>query len=228
MKKIALSQEHNRIIFDEYETLGPVILGPYCSYTWRRDPKHVLFTLARYKFCAKMLSGKTKVMDIGCGDAIGIPILLQSVKNVCAIDLEEAIIQSNIERYQNDKRLSFRQLDLTKDYINEKFDAAISLDVLEHIPQKKENVFLNNICRSLKSDAICIIGTPNLAANCHASKNSADGHINLKTHETLSESLSRFFENVLIFSMNDEVVHTGFYPMAHYLLGVGVGLKKRT
>jgi hypothetical protein len=23
-----------------------------------------------------------------------------------------------------------------------------------------------------------------------------------------------------MFSMNDEVVHTGFYPMAHYLLGV--------
>jgi hypothetical protein len=25
---------------------------------------------------------------------------------------------------------------------------------------------------------------------------------------------------VFVFSMNDEVVHTGFYPMAHYLLAV--------
>jgi hypothetical protein len=25
---------------------------------------------------------------------------------------------------------------------------------------------------------------------------------------------------VFLFSMNDEVVHTGFYPMAHYLFAV--------
>jgi len=25
--------------------------------------------------------------------------------------------------------------------------------------------------------------------------------------------------------MNDEIVHTGFYPMAHYLMAMGVGLK---
>jgi hypothetical protein len=35
--------------------------------------------------------------------------------------------------------------------------------------------------------------------------------------------LSRFFENVFIFSMNDEVVHTGFSPMAHYIIGLGCG-----
>jgi len=30
--------------------------------------------------------------------------------------------------------------------------------------------------------------------------------------------MERHFHNVLIFSMNDEVVHTGFYPMAHYFV----------
>lgn len=28
-----------------------------------------------------------------------------------------------------------------------------------------------------------------------------------------------------LFSMNDEVVHTGYYPMAHYLIAVGIGPK---
>lgn len=37
--------------------------------------------------------------------------------------------------------------------------------------------------------------------------------------------MGSYFENVIIFSMNDEVVHTGFTPMAHYLLGVGTGKK---
>jgi hypothetical protein len=30
-----------------------------------------------------------------------------------------------------------------------------------------------------------------------------------------------------VFSMNDEVVHTGFYPMAHYLLAVCSHLRGR-
>mgnify|MGYP007028595943 CR=1 FL=1 len=35
----------------------------------------------------------------------------------------------------------------------------------------------------------------------------------------------RFFDNVFLFSMNDEVVHTGFTPMAHYLFALCVGPK---
>ena len=52
-----------------------VTLGPASSNSLRHDPKHLAFVLARYKFCAKMLEGKAAVMDIGCGDAFGLPIL---------------------------------------------------------------------------------------------------------------------------------------------------------
>jgi hypothetical protein len=38
--------------------------------------------------------------------------------------------------------------------------------------------------------------------------------------------LSQFFHNVFIFSMNDEVVHTGFHPMAHYIIGLGCTRKE--
>jgi hypothetical protein len=34
-----------------------------------------------------------------------------------------------------------------------------------------------------------------------------------------------YFHNVFVFSMNDEVVHTGYYPMAHYLFAVCAGKK---
>jgi hypothetical protein len=42
----------------------------------------------------------------------------------------------------------------------------------------------------------------------------------------LKALLDIYFENSFIFSMNDEVVHLGYYPMAHYLFGVGVGKKR--
>ena len=44
--------------------------------------------------------------------------------------------------------------------------------------------------------------------------------MNCKSGEALKRTLERYFHTVFVFSMNDEVVHTGFYPMAHYLLGV--------
>ena len=50
-------------------------------------------------------------------------------------------------------------------------------------------------------------------------------HINLKNGKTIKELFDRYFYNTFVFSMNDEVMHTGFYPMAHYLFAIGVGKK---
>ena len=69
------------------------------------------------------------------------------------------------------------------------------------------------------------MGTPNITAKDYASPASAAGHINLKNGETLKSLLLKRFHNVFSFSMNDEVVHTGYSPMAHYLLAMGVGVK---
>ena len=44
----------------------------------------------------------------------------------------------------------------------------------------------------------------------------------------LKRTLERHFHTVFVFSMNDEVVHTGFYPMANYLLGVACHRKAAT
>ena len=38
--------------------------------------------------------------------------------------------------------------------------------------------------------------------------------------------MERYFNNVFMFSMNDEVVHTGFHKMAHYIFAVGCNAKK--
>ena len=84
---------------------------------------------------------------------------------------------------------------------------------------------MKNICASLLPQGICIIGTPNLDAEKYSSPASKEGHVNLKSATTLRELLLKYFHNAFIFSMNDEVVHTGFYPMAHYLFSMGVGVK---
>ena len=54
----------------------------------------------------------------------------------------------------------------------------------------------------------------------YASELSKIGHVNCKTAPDLRELMSNFFNTVFIFSMNDEVVHTGFHKMAHYIFAV--------
>jgi len=95
--------------------------------------------------------------------------------------------------------------------------------VLEHIPADKEDVFLANIVASLTDSGVMLVGIPSLQSQAYASPPSKAGHVNCKDGPGLRATMTRHFRNVFIFSMNDEVVHTGFYPMAHYLFALACG-----
>ena len=49
--------------------------------------------------------------------------------------------------------------------------------------------------------------------------------MNCKSGPELKDLMEDHFHNVFIFSMNDEVVHTGHHKMAHYLFAVCAGKK---
>jgi len=123
---------------------------------------------------------------------------------------------------------SFQCLDITEGAPGVPFDAAYSLDVLEHIPTERECLYFDNVCTALRDEGVFIVGTPNIAASAYATTRAEGGHVNLKSWEELRQVMSERFVHVFMFSMNDEVVHTGFYRMAHYLLAVcATPLEKR-
>ena len=175
-----------------------------------------------------MLAGKNKVLEVGCGDAVGTPVVLQTVGSVHGIDFEPLVLNDVVKRYKLEgvDRASFSVHDMLRGGVGGTFDAAFSLDVIEHIPEASEDLFLRNIVSSLSDQAVFIIGTPNITAKEYASPASAAGHINLKSADTLKVLLSNHFQNVFIFSMNDELVPTGFSPMSHYLLAMRVGVRR--
>ena len=84
---------------------------------------------------------------------------------------------------------------------------------------------MQNIAKSLHEDGMLVIGTPSIHSQVYASEPSKKGHVNCKDDKELKELMLKYFKNVLILSMNDEVVHTGFYPMANYFFGIGIGVK---
>lgn len=217
-------EPQNQIQFDNYAK-APAQLGPYTTHIWNHDPRHLGFLLARYKFCAKMLEGKENILEVGCGDGFGVPIMAQTVGHIHGIDWEPLLMEDNKKRLRH-INCSFSCLDITTTRPDGVFDAAFSLDVIEHIPKEKEYRYFENICGSLSEDGIFIMGTPNITANQYASKESKEGHINLKSYSEMRELLLKYFYNVFLFSMNDEVVHTGYGQMAHYLIGVGVGVRE--
>ena len=105
------------------------------------------------------------------------------------------------------------------------FDAVVSLDVIEHIAKEDEDRFLQTLALNLKPDGVAVIGTPNITMDKYASPSNKIGHVNLFDQKRLHELLSRVFQNVFIFGMNDEVIHTGFYPMCCYIMAVCAGKK---
>lgn len=208
------------------DTEGLASLGLTTNQVWRDDPRHLLFILARCKFVAKMLTGKRRVLEIGCGDAFGSRIVLQEVGELCAVDFDPVFIRDATARMDDRWKFDCRVHDMLSGPVEGgPFDAAYTLDVIEHIAREDEDLFLSNIVKSLDEQAVLIVGTPSLQSQVYASEYSKMGHVNCKDHEQLKELMLKYFRDVFIFSMNDETVHTGFYPMAHYLFALCAGRK---
>lgn len=197
-------------------------LGSMINDAFEHDSKRITFTFARYKFVSKMLMGRKKVLEIGCGDGFASKIVSDVVGELHLTDFDPLFVTETKKFYESQPHVTVFQHDFTEGPISAKYDGIFALDVLEHIPPIDERDFLQNICRSLVKHGVCILGLPSLESQVYASEKSKLGHVNCKSGEELAGLLKNFFNNVFIFSMNDEVIHTGFSPMAHYLLALCV------
>jgi len=211
-------QYQHHVELKERQGLTP--LGIEKNANWHTDPRRMVFALSRYKFVAKMLSGRGRVLEVGCGDAWPVRIVLQEVKSVHAVDIDPVFIEDASARMDPKWPFTCAVHDMLAGPLAPPFDAAYSLDVIEHIPQEHERVFLRNICASLAATGVLIVGMPSLESQQYASPLSKIGHINCKDARSFKGLLEEFFHAVFVFSMNDEVVHTGYYPMAQYLFAL--------
>ena len=210
----------------EAESLPTFTLGPIATESVLHDLKHLGFTLARYKFAAKMLRKCQQVLEVGCGEGLGTLMLLADTPaQVTGIDFDAAQIAYANEHVlpHGRDRLAFLCQDfVATPYAGTRADGLLSLDVIEHIDPSEEARFLEHCAGALESHGVAVIGTPSLHAHQYSSPRSQKGHINLFDPARLTATLDRNFSQVFLFSMNDEMVHTGFSKMAHYLMALCV------
>lgn len=190
------------------------------NFKWQNDPKQFFISLSRYKFVSRILRGKKNVLEVGCADGFNSRIVKQSVKNLVISDSENKFKEYFNKISNPDWNIKFILNDFERTKLKKKFDAIYSIDVLEHITPKKEHKFIKNIIFSLKNSGMLIIGMPSLEFQKFSRPSKISGHINCKTEEKLKKFLEKYFDNVIIFSMNDELVHTGFEKMSCYFFAL--------
>ncbi len=203
-----------------------IALGPWTSYSLTFDAKHLAFVLARYKFVARMLEGRRRVMEVGGGDGFGLPLVAQAVEHLHCIDWDQRLLDGNARRLRHLGNVTYLNVDLNRVAPDLEVDAAYWIDVIEHLDTAAEATVLRHIIGCLPDDGVLITGTPNRTAAQFASPQSERAHINLKTMDELRTLMQRYFHNVFLFGMNDEVVHTGYAPMCHYLWSLAVGVRR--
>tara|TARA_B100001057_G_C22621741_1_gene860822 strand:+ start:162 stop:836 length:675 start_codon:yes stop_codon:yes gene_type:complete len=202
-------------------------LGNRSGRNYKEDPKRLVFSISRYKFVSKMFQNYENVLEVGAGDGFKSAIVKQSCKNLLLSDID---INNQIDFLSN-KFFNSNYIihDFTKSHLSQKqkFDGIYLLDVLEHINKQKEKKFLKNILSSLKKYGTLIVGMPSIESQKYASRLSKIGHINCKNKSELQKLLLKYFNVCYMFSMNDEVLHTGKDEMSNYVIAVANSKKSK-
>lgn len=199
-------------------------LGNYNSFWFYKTPRRVLHSLSYYKFAAKMIGNKKRVLDIGCNEGLGSFLISKECGFVKGIDFDEEAIKAANKNFAGPD-VEFEKIDFFKYSNKVKWDAIVTFDVIEHIIPENSDKFFRAVIDNLNHHGIFILGTPSEISQKFANEVSKKGHVNIYSHTRLEEQMKKYFDFVFMFSANDEIVHTGFLPLAHYFITIGCRIK---
>ena len=212
-------------VVDLMKDAAPVCFGSMHTYHCRHSPGQILHILSYYKFAAKLIGAQARVLDIGCGEGLGSWVLAKECGYAHGLDLDQELIET-ARRNWSDDAIRFSCANFL-DGLADQYSAVVSFDVIEHIRPDHAAAFIDLMADCLSDHGIAVVGTPNETTRKYASKVTNIGHVNMYTAERLEAEMKQRFTQVFMFGANDEVVHTGFAPMCHYLLALGVSPRSR-
>lgn len=211
-------------VSDLMQGQSAVKLGHYTSYWMRHSPRRALHYLSYYKFASKLIGKPRRVLDVGCAEGLGTWVLaVECGGQVTGLDMDAELVDYARHNWsaEEDARIRFETGDFLKAEAQAPYQALVSFDVIEHIVPEQVPRWWAQIKVQLSHDGLAIIGTPSEISQTYASEISKKGHVNIYSAERLRAEMLEHFHHVFMFAAHDEVVHTGFMPLAHYQIALG-------
>lgn len=208
------------VVADHMKGVDAITLGKYASYWYYKTPRRMLHSLSYYKFAAKLIGSGKKVLDVGCNEGLGTSVLAKECGFAKGVDFDQDAIRAANNNFKT-SICDFEELDILTTPLKEEWDAIVNFDVIEHIYPENSDSFFMALKAGLKKPGVFVLGTPSLISQQFASPVSKKGHVNIYSPERLESEMRQHFDFVFMFAANDEVVHTGYLPLAHYLITVG-------
>lgn len=208
-------EEHTVLWQENIEKYGPITLPAEYTHYIQDNALQLLVRLARYKFVAKNLKKTDRVFEIGSGTGFGAQFLAQHCLFVKGIEFkkDEIARANSIKRRSNVEYIQGDFFDLDD---KEKFDVIVNLDVIEHMPEDIGEKLIAKTTNHLSKNGMMIIGTPSIYSFPYQGPQSRAAHVKCYDQEELLKIVDRHYGRTLAFSMNDEMVHTGFSKLAWY------------
>ena len=226
INKKADPENFEHLYVEFFKSYKDVVMPPEFSYLLKDNLMRLLLQLARYKFAARVLRPSDSVLEVGCGMGMGTLFLGQNCRSVKGIDSNAR----NISEAKNTgfcKNVSFETADFFKYPKTKKYDAVVSIDVIEHMLEASARRFLSKTAELIDKNGMLILGTPSRYAYKYQGVLSQAGHLKLYDQDELVKLTQKYYGRVLAFSMNDELVHTGFSKMSWYYFILAFCPKKK-
>lgn len=154
---------------------------------------------AAHLYAAKELRGAGRVLDVGCGTGYGSAILASQVQHVVGIDASDQAVDRAQDGHQMDN-LEFAVMSATElDFPNASFDAAYSIQVIEHIEDVERH--LSEVVRTLRPGGKFVVATPNRLTY---SPNGLQNPFHVREYDAreLNSLLASYFEKVEIVGLH--------------------------
>ena len=146
---------------DSYDKLRPGGSGILPEET---PKKFFMRHLSAYNFVVPYVKGG-EILEIGFGDGYGADFLARHARGVKAIDILDRNVALATSKYKRQNLEFIRMPAIDLAFEDNTFDAVVSFQVIEHLPEKDIIDYLKEIKRVLKRGREAFISTLNLKSN---------------------------------------------------------------
>lgn len=216
---------YEKIIKELFDRNPPITLSSEYAHFIEENTLHLLIRLARYKFAARLIKNTDTVLEVGSGTGVGSLFLSQHAKQVVGLEIKQSEVEEakGINRRDN---VTFLCQDFFEYQPETPVDTIVALDVIEHLTPELGEKMIARMAEIIQPNGMIIVGSPSIYSYAFQSPQSQASHIHCYDQKELVNVIERYFGRTLAFSMNDEIVHTGFPKLAWYYFVIGLVPKR--